>query len=388
MSNNSLKKSTMFLNKDTFLIRSLACFLFLFPVSTIGFAGAESSGGLEHDLQAIGAAWFLNFPDHPHEKIRVCVIDAPSRLARDRIDHPTLVKWAFSNWSSYLLEKHTLDDASTPWDARQLVTKIEVSPSCQGGEDLRVYFGSSDADVEKAKLHYHDPIAMAERMSYDTTSGWGKGLIWIEPEMTEELDLRGILLHEIGHVLGCEHVSGTIMDGDLARYLPPGSMSSEDLRARTLTHIDGSKELYVCKFCSGTYTSGSHPIPSAFKALLKRDPVGAASVVFQKTAATPMPMGVLALSDATGTTSFRILTWMKNASFSDSNPSIFKVQNAYMTWGAPVFSTSFGGNLTSETGQNLEIVLNQNVGNALSITVVDRTRGTSTEIFSTDFFQN
>jgi hypothetical protein len=119
---------------------------------------------------------------------------------------------------------------------------------CDKSSDLKIYAGVQNAEVMKAREQYENPVAFAERTSFDSVKGWGKGFIWFatdrsvgrfSPDWLEPDALHAVILHELGHVLGVPHTQGTIMDYRLEQLIESQSYSGPALR-----RIDQQRQLY------------------------------------------------------------------------------------------------------------------------------------------------
>lgn len=111
--------------------------------------------------------------------------------------------------------------------------------TCAAKPPLTFKLGVSDESVTTA-LHYTAAkmVGFALRTAYDESSGMGRGFIWLAPDrgasaysgpkstadFWSQPDLfQSVIAHEIGHVLGFQHVKKTIMDARLpARIVEQG----------------------------------------------------------------------------------------------------------------------------------------------------------------------
>lgn len=205
-------------------------------------AGGGENGGGDFQDEDYGATWFLG-----EKPIRYCMEVAPD-FGTSVTEIAKTIDNAFETWKNYIEERkihHKLSKTEQPSVHRVFM------PKCDGSEDLKFYFGSMNPQLQNIKSHYKNPAGFAHRSSYDRESGRGKGLIWIAPpgsvipskkvpDWTKPNFLRGQLLHELGHIYGCEHVDQTIMREKIVSLLLPGA-TLED-RAQ-LDKIDGEKIL-------------------------------------------------------------------------------------------------------------------------------------------------
>ena len=183
-----------------------------------------------------GSAWFLG-----SRKIRWC---------REGFDDEGAIAWAFERWRRYLVKKELNDARYHPERVRQpgdpvLAMSHEPMERCDGSEDLKFYLGVEDERVKRYLPYYVNPIGFAERESYDPATGWGKGLVWVG----RREGLRPVLVHELGHVAGCGHVTDTVMDADLAGLIA-GDRVSKLFNSSSIDWWGKSyRELLLCETC-------------------------------------------------------------------------------------------------------------------------------------------
>lgn len=159
---------------------------------------------------------------------------------------------AFAKWEDFV--RHTKPFAE---NAPGFELKFQFTGVCNGDEDITIYFGHQTPEILKEKAKYQNPFSFAKRTAYDVKTGRGKGYIWVNGEPAAPVrwstfgSLRGVLLHEIGHILGCEHVEGTIMTSRLRDFLMKntgvikGENDYEGASTRVaLTAINFTKELF------------------------------------------------------------------------------------------------------------------------------------------------
>lgn len=211
---------------------ALACVATALVVKSGGY---DLSGGGDRLKPEHNAAWFS-----ARHEVRYCLKLDPQFPVAAEVAEATFRDVA-QTWRDYAARKHV----ELP------LGELRGSPVCTGDEDLTIYLGADDALVRSHREKYDDPIGFAERTSFDVARGLGRGFIWIAPSSPRNDwslpgRLFGALLHEFGHALGCEHISGTIMTADIAAVLFAQSADPrEDFR-----RIDQNVELALCKDCT------------------------------------------------------------------------------------------------------------------------------------------
>ncbi len=182
-------------------IKMLALAGLLFGNSVLALADEAESRITDLTQDADVFAWFAD----ENRTIRwCCATTRDSRLSCE-------FKSALENWRKYFEQKFP---SQTSAKIPRLSFK-EKKVDCDGTEDLKVAIGTEDAEIASIKAKYIDPLGFAHLKSYEPKSRWGKGLIWISATGSE-IDRYRILMHEIGHMLGCGHVEGTVMAEGIA----------------------------------------------------------------------------------------------------------------------------------------------------------------------------
>ena len=196
-------------------------------------SGQERGNGMDFYAYEDGHAWFT---DHSR-MIRYCdQVAADFGVTEDFVKDE--LRDALSQWSAAadLYNRHQDNKV-------KIAHRYEALGSCDGSEDLRFIFGDADGAVRTMNFP-KNKVAGAVPSSYDDQQGWGKGLVWITkkgsvqprgrlswsmmggtteswedhkdfPNWSWAYNLKGILLHELGHINGWEHIPNTIMDENM-----------------------------------------------------------------------------------------------------------------------------------------------------------------------------
>jgi uncharacterized protein (TIGR02147 family) len=240
-----LKRKTLGLMPLFGIISLVLNILLLTFFSTAVFASGSIAGNPADDnTKNKPMAWFLG-----EQKIKWCVqFGEPAKLYVNPERSLQLIRTAFTYWRNYLNIKKVHQDWYT--EVPKVSLNEEYQGPCQGNEDLRFLIGTEDDKVKQLKAQYQNPWGFAELLEYDEKVGWGKGLIWLKEKDSQnksydsEFEYTSLLLHEMGHMLGCGHVEGTIMSADLintlnfiGQYPVPPSYHYE-------ANVDLQKELY------------------------------------------------------------------------------------------------------------------------------------------------
>jgi len=279
-------------------------------LSCVAVAGDHAGNGGDNPTWDSGAAWFVG--DGP---IHYCYQIDPS-FGVSEGDVQSAISAAFQTWAAYLQKKQVSyvlgnDTYHFSTDARSLGQCATLSSP--GAADLIFNLGTSSAEINKAKALYQNPTSFAYRTSYDPAKGWGGGFIWVAsrggvvgpdilpgfPDWTKPNLLESTLLHELGHVYGCPHRDGTIMDANISLVLEQATTASEPWS--WITHVDWSRELTFVPSTASVTLPGILVGPSTaetFRRFSGRAPQGeiGATVNWNESGASSV-----ALSDQIGT---------------------------------------------------------------------------------------
>jgi hypothetical protein len=245
--------------------------LCLFILAHPAMASSGAHGGGDNKKLPATHAWFSSVAGRTN--VRFCFHrDASNTIPSAEAELAGLVEEAFGVWMRYMKDNahKRLDDGGSTKYLRNL--SLHYSALCQKDTEIVVYVGSEDAVVTRAKTRYQNPIAFAELLDFDLDKGWGRGFIWLHPATQENpyiastsnygirkltwdnrLVLKSMLLHELGHVLGVPHISGTIMTDTIVDHIVGNLRNSDrtnmplDTLASLLGAIEFGNSLLPCE---------------------------------------------------------------------------------------------------------------------------------------------
>ncbi len=272
MKNLSLSKIRTF----SFLFTiSLASALTAFsPSAHAKGKGGGVSGGADFHIRT--AAWFTTADSK--RVVRACFEVAPGfGFPNDRL--LGFVQEAFDKWVAYYnrvspvmpeasAETRKLIREHSPFYWHRIATRLEIHAKCTGQEDLAFYFGTENELTRERAKKYIAPLGFSELRKplglNERQDAWSPGFIWIAPPKSVQpkesvptwtnydgVPLRSLLLHEIGHVFGNDHVLHTIMDPDLASEIAqksnPKYTHASARSQNELVNIDSMSGVFVFK---------------------------------------------------------------------------------------------------------------------------------------------
>lgn len=344
-------------------------------------AGTESSGGVENLSYDQGGAWFSDASGKP--RVRTC-LSVSAKFGMSQSELSPQVAAAFQNWAEYIEKTSRPAPAPPALKTPQPVTRVEILPVCDGTEDLKILFGMTNSAVNKAKLKYSAPFGFAEKVSYDVAEAWGKGFIWIAPPRSvgdghpnwqKPGNLGAILLHELGHVMGVEHIPGTIMDPKIATWI---KSDAPEVRVR-LGQIDQNRELIPCWSCTRTYVGRKRGYLYfnfwGFEPLVGRLPTGRPYAKLIQEEFSPghgqHPRGKFVLSNQGKEYEFEWKAVTPVPSQWDG-PAVFKTfkKGSLLPYGYTSPSMSYLGTIQTAKGSLRQILVTYNVDQAIRLALI------------------
>lgn len=189
--------------------------------------GNDKGNGADNSSTAGAVSWFSG-----SRAVRYCLSVAldfpvdPGALARK-------TEAVINQWVE-MIKNTEYEYYSVRGPMDHLALSYRQMAKCDGSEDLKFYFGGTNDEIEKAKAKYSNPVAVAEQTFLDKSKAWSKGFVWLAPhgsvptgyggaevfpDWTKDYQVHAFLLHEVGHVFGCNHMGGTIMRKNLSWFV-------------------------------------------------------------------------------------------------------------------------------------------------------------------------
>lgn len=376
------------------LIKFLGLGAVLFSAATaFGLGGMTSSGG---DYKAMDweSAWFLGATP-----ISYCIEIAPTEklsLAQARNDFESVVK----TWQHYRADRRRFQTAGQELNFNY---KYET---CASSTQLKIYVGVENEETKRGKSLYQNPYAFSYRSSYDRDAGLGQGFIWLAasgslfplagqngfPNWSAPSTFHGMLLHEMGHVYGCGHVDGTVMEADLVSKLQMAD--SNDFRSQAggkmyMTNIDHHRFLLLNWDASLEMKGDMHIDRTGregariFELLTGRKSKGKIEARVQSRSGEL----ILVYSDTVGTETFKVALSAANRSSFDLGGQVFLTVRGNTGESTGTSGYSYLTTLTSKQGKTYTALVTfngQGLGRPIDIQIMEG--GILTRVFYSDLW--
>jgi hypothetical protein len=176
--------------------------------------GSFTGNGADRKGPGHGAAWFLG-----DRNIIWCGSDGSIGRALE-----SGLNSAANKWSDYIAKKQIVRALRAP---KAFALQFVRQSSCTGADLEIAVIAEKEADV----------FSGSELLEQDLMNGWGKGRIWLSRAViSNPIALETQLVHQLGHLLGHDHVGGTVM-----------AEETTNLDSEIPVHpaIDGIRELYM-----------------------------------------------------------------------------------------------------------------------------------------------
>ncbi len=205
--------------------------------------GGETSGGSD---QVVLSEILFATKTPTTQGVKICYEKGPAFKVSDS-DVESILKWAFQSWADYIVAKDVSYAASSDSEGASLKV-AGVKKGCSDGDDLHVFLGITPDSIKPTLKKMIRPLAATAAFSGYEKSYWQKGFIWLAPEgaidskshlpiwptpvntracdtcavkvqYTVNDQFKKVILHEMGHVFGNNHVDRTIMSTDLYTWV-------------------------------------------------------------------------------------------------------------------------------------------------------------------------
>lgn len=221
-------------------------------------AGTEHTGGA--DRVTLAETMFRS--ENPDtDGVSICFEKDESFKISDA-DITNTIRWSYQSWVDYIRLKEVYY-AKLPGNLGIAMNVKSIHANCTEADDLTIFLGKTPDAVKPALATLTAPLAFTEEYPGYEKKEWKRGLMWFAKEGSIDaakglprwtiagdagkslLAFQKIMLHEMGHVFGNNHVRRTIMD-QYIYYDVLMDMEHGAYRSSQPATIDSSYDELIC----------------------------------------------------------------------------------------------------------------------------------------------
>ena len=218
---------------------SLLCLCHWALPLTLKATGSFAGNGADNTSSLRDIAWFSDASAalQKDKKIHWCLLRHKDfQLSEEK--SLELIQKAILKWKNYLDQKGFSKDKIMSLAPNLEIKKggifwdLQFDKQCNEKTEITFKLGIEDEEILKDSKKYQEPFVFSEKKVAYANARWSKGYVWFmngkesgpfdqkqTPNWNQEIYFSALLIHELGHILGCRHVDGTIMRSDITKVL-------------------------------------------------------------------------------------------------------------------------------------------------------------------------